>query len=355
MFDFDYYSPTKVVFGKESLTKVAEKIKQFNGHRVLVHYGNFAKKSGLVDRITAELKKANIQFIELGGVVSNPHLSKVYEGIDLARRNKIDFILAIGGGSVIDSSKTIAYGLANPENDVWDFFIKKAQAKACYPVGVVLTIAASGSETSNGCVITNEKNKEKRSYDTDLARPKFAIMDPELTMTLPDYQTEAGAVDMMMHTMERYFTQGGNMEITDAIAESVMRVIKKNAIILHTDPQNYDARAELMWSASVSHNGLTQLGTDGGDWSTHRLEHELSGMFNVTHGAGLAAIWPSWARYVYQDNLPRFVKFVKNVLKVRAEGNDREIALAGIHQMEEFYHTIGMPINIKELGVSANK
>lgn len=202
-----------------------------------------------------------------------------------------------------------------------------------------------------GAVITNEKNEEKRAYDDDLARPKFAIMNPELTLNLPDFQTECGAIDIMMHTMERYFTNGGNMELTDAIAEGLLRTVKENALLLHHDPQNYDARAEVIWAGSLSHNNLTGCGNDGGDFATHMLEHEVSGMFNVTHGAGLTAIWPSWARYVYKDVLTRFVKFAKNVMKIQEQGTDEEIALAGIDKMVEFYHSIGMPTNFAELGI----
>lgn len=288
--------------------------------------------------------------MELGGVVPNPLLSKVYEGIELCRAEGVDFILAVGGGSSIDSSKAIAYGLAN-EGDVWDLYEHTKTAAACKPVGVVLTIAAAGSETSNGSVITNEKNGEKRAYDDDLARPKFAVMNPEFTMTLPDYQTESGCTDMMMHTMERYFTNGGNMEITDSIAEGLLRTIKENAVILHHDPENYEARAEVMWAGSLAHNGLTGCGNDGGDFSSHMLEHEMGGMFNVTHGAGLAAIWGSWARYVYRNCLHRFVRYAVNVMDVEHTGNDEETALKGIEAMEEFYHSIGMPTNMGELGI----
>lgn len=288
----------------------------------------------------------------LGGVVPNPRLSKVYEGIAQGQRMHADFILAIGGGSVIDTAKAIAYGLAEPEEDVWTLFEHTRTAKKCLPVGSVLTIAAAGSETSNGAVITNEKSKEKRAYDDDLARPKFTVMNPELTLGLSDYQTESGCTDIMMHTMERYFTNGGNMEITDAIAEGLLRTVIKNAKILHTQPQNYDARAEIMWAGSLSHNNLTGCGNNGGDFASHQLEHELGGMFDVTHGAGLAAIWPSWARYVYKDALPRFVRFAVNVMGVPPADSDEQTALRGIGAMEEFYHEIDMPINLKELGIA---
>lgn len=355
MFGFEYYSPTRVIFGKSTEEKVGALIKEYGGNTVLLHYGGqSAVRSGLIDRIKSSLDDEGIAHVELGGVVPNPHLDKVREGVALATEAKVDFILAVGGGSVIDSSKAIAYALAEPDKDVWELFEHTRTATSCYPVASVLTIAAVGSETSNGCVITNEKTGEKRAYDDDLARPKFAIMNPELTMTLSDYQTESGCTDIMMHTMERYFTQGGNMELTDEIAEGLLRTVMKYAEILHTEPDNYEARAEVMWAGSLAHNDLTGCGNDGGDFSSHVLEHELGGMFDVTHGAGLAAIWPSWARYVYKDALPRFVRYAEKVMEVmRSEGmTDEEVALEGIRRMEDFYHRIGMPINMSELGVS---
>ena len=264
-------------------------------------------------------------------------------------------MLAIGGGSVIDSAKAIAYGLAEPDKDVWELNECTRTAKKCLPVASILTISAAGCETSKGSVITNEKTHAKRAYDDNLARPKFAIMNPELTKTLSDYQTELGCVDIMMHTMERYFTNGGNIGITDSLAEGLLRTVMKNAQILHKEPQNYEAKAEVMWAGSIAHNDLTGCGNDGGDFMSHKLEHELGGIFDVTHGAGLAAIWPSWARYVYRDCLPRFVQFAKNVMGVTGDESEEEIAIQGIETMENFYHSIGMPINFHELGIHPNK
>ena len=352
MFNFTYYTPTEVVFGKETEKETGRMVKKYGGSKVLIHYGgSSAKRSGLLDRIKASLEEAGIGYCELGGVVPNPHLELVYEGIELCKKEGVDFLLAVGGGSVIDSSKAIAYALAEPDKDVWELYEHTRTAKACLPVASVLTIAAAGSEMSNSCVITKAADNSKRAYDDDLSRPKFAIMNPELTMTLPDYQTQSGCVDIMMHTMERYFTQGGNMEITDCIAEGLLRTVMKNAQILHKDPTNYEARAEVMWSSSLAHNGLTGCGNDGGDFASHMLEHEMGGMFDVTHGAGLAAVWPSWARYVYKNDLDRFVKYARNVMCVTDEGTDEEIALKGIEAMEEFYHSINMPINMSELGI----
>ena len=352
MFGFEYYTPTKVIFGKDTERQVGDLIKSYHARKVLIHYGGkSAVRSGLIDRVKASLEEAGIAYVELGGVVPNPHLSKVREGIALGKQEGIDFILAVGGGSVIDSSKAISYGLAEPDKDVWELFEGERKAENFLPVASILTIAAAGSETSNSCVITNEQTGEKRAYDDDIARSKFAVMNPELTMTLPDYQTESGCTDIMMHTMERYFTQGGNMEITDQIAEGLLRTVMKYAEILHRDPQNYEARAEIMWAGSLAHNGLTGCGNDGGDFMSHMLEHELGGMFDVTHGAGLAAVWPSWARYVYKDCLPRFVQYAVNVMQIEPGNSDEETALKGIEAMEAFYHRIGMPVNLKELGI----
>ncbi len=354
MFNFEYYAPTKVVFGKGSEEKTASLIREFSGTRVLIHYGSSsAVKSGLIDKIKSLLDEAGIFHVELGGVVPNPRLEKVREGINLAKENSVDFILAVGGGSVIDSSKAIAYALAEPEYDIWDLYEHTRKANASFPIGCVLTISAAGSEMSSSSVITNEKTNQKRSFNSNLSRPKFAIMNPEFTKALPDYQTQSGCADIMMHTMERYFTTGGNMEITDSIAEGLLKTVMKNALILHHDPENYEARAEVMWAGSLAHNTLTGCGTDGGDFASHKLEHELGGLFDVTHGAGLTAVWPSWAKYVYKFNLPRFKKYAVDVMDVNPEGKtDEETALCGIEAMEEFYRKIGMPVNLKELGIN---
>ena len=350
--DFTFQTPTKIVFGRGASDKIGDLLKEQGSKKTLVVYGGGSViRSGLLDKVLSHMEQAGIGHARIGGVVPNPHLDKVYEGIDLARKEGADFILAVGGGSVIDTAKAIAYGLAN-EGDVWDFYEHTRTAKACFPVGSILTIAAAGSETSNGSVITNEKTGSKRAFDTEFGRPRFAVMDPELTMTLPDYQTQCGAADIMMHTMERYFTCIDTMEITDSIAEGLMRVVMKNAQILHESPTDYDARAELMWSGSLSHNGLTGIGTDGGDWSCHQLEHEVGGMFDVAHGAGLAALWGSWARYVWKSAPHRFVSFAVNVHGIAPGKDDEETIMKGIEAQEAFYRSIGMPTSFKELGIS---
>ncbi len=351
---FNYYTPTKVVFGVGTEKQAAGLIREFGGTKVLIHYGGGSVvRSGLLGRVTDLLSEAGIPFITLGGAVPNPRLGLVYEGIELCKKENVDFILGVGGGSAVDSAKAIGYGVAN-EGDVWDFYDYKRKAKGCLPLGVIMTIAATGSEMSDSSVITKEEGLVKRGYSSDYGRPRFAIMDPALTVTLPDYQTACGCADIMMHTMERYFTNGGNMELTDAIAEGLLRTVMVNAEKLVKDPKDIDARAEVMWAGSLSHNGLTGCGNDGGDWMTHKLEHELGGLYDVAHGAGLTAVWGSWARYVYRDCLPRFRRFAVNVMGIAPEGTDEEIALKGIEATEDFFRRIHMPVDLRELGVSAS-
>ena len=351
MVNFEYFTPTKVVFGKNAEEKTGELVKAQGCKKVLVHYGGqSAKKSGLLDRICASLEKEGISYVTLGGVVPNPHLSKVHEGIEVCKKEGVDFILGVGGGSVIDSGKAIGYGVAN-EGEVWDFYAKTRIPEACLPIGAVLTIAAAGSEMSDSSVITNEDGWLKRGCNNNLCRCRFAIMNPELTYTLPPYQTASGCVDIMMHTMERYFTREENTALTDGIGEALLRTVMESAQTLARDPENYNARAQVMWASSLSHNGLTGCGTIG-DWSCHQLEHELGGMFDVAHGAGLAAVWGSWARYVYKEKPERFAQFAVNVMGVTNDFSDPEkTALEGIRKMEEFYRSIHMPTNIRELGV----
>ena len=349
MKDFNYYAPTEVVFGEKSEEQVARLVKKYGGTKVLVHYGGqSAIRSGLLVKIIGLLQEAGIDFVKLGGVVPNPRLSLAQKGIELCRREGVDFILAVGGGSVIDSSKCIAYGVPY-EGNVWDFYQGKAKATAMLPLAAVLTIPAAGSEMSESSVITNEDGDVKLGYSNNLSRPKFAIMNPCRTFTLPPYQTAAGVTDMMMHTMERYFTKDDDMDLTTDLAEALLRSMKNAVFAVLKNPEDYRNRAQIMWGGSLMHNGLTGCGVSD-DWATHQLEHELSGMFDVTHGAGLAAIWPSWARYVMHENVSRFVRFAVNVMDVPNDFTDPEgTALKGIEAMERFYHAIGMPINIKEL------
>ena len=353
MRSFEYFAPTKVIFGKDSHLQIGDILKKENCHKVLIHYGGkSAVASGLIDEVSGCLTDAGIDFVTLGGVVPNPRLSKVREGIELCKKENVDFILAVGGGSVIDSAKANGYGVANPWTDVWNFYLKTEVPTACLPIGVIPTIAASGSEMSNSSVITNEDGWLKRgAAKCDLCRPKFALMNPKLTYSLPQYQTESGCVDILMHTMERYFVNIETMEITDSISESLMQTVIYNARILMREPDNYTARAEIMWAGSLSHNGLTGCGTGGGDWACHQLEHELGGLYDVTHGAGLAAIWGSWARYVYDVNPERFAQFATNVFDIPCGLDFEKTALAGIEAMEDFFRSIKMPVSLHELGL----
>ena len=351
MENFQYYTPTKIIFGRGAEVQTGQLAAEQGCKKVLVHYGGGSVvRSGLLERIYRSLDAVGISYVSLGGVVPNPRLSLVYEGIRLARKEQVDFILAVGGGSVIDSAKAIGYGVAN-EGDVWDFYEKRRTAKACLPIGVVLTIAAAGSEMSDSSVITKEEGWLKRGYSSNYARARFAVMNPELTMTLPKYQTASGCVDIMMHTMERYFNHSENMEMTDGISEHLIRTVMKNAKILMNEPDNYQARAEVMWAGSLSHNGLTGCGTGGGDWASHQLEHELGGMFDVAHGAGLAAVWGSWARYVMDAEPERFAKFAVNVMGVEPEAEKLKTAQKGIEAMEDFYHALDMPVCIGDMGI----
>ena len=347
--DFNYYAPTRVVFGRDSEKQLAQLIRQYGGTRVLVHYGGgSARRSGLLDRAFNTLREAGISFVELGGVVPNPLLSKVNAGIELCRREQVDFILAVGGGSVIDSAKVIGYSVGY-DGDVWDFWAGKATPQACLPIGVILTIPAAGSEMSNSCVITRDEGLLKRGINSDLCRCRFCIMNPELTYTLPPYQTAAGATDIMMHTMERYFSKYEDMTLTDAIAEALLRTVKDCVFEVLANPEDYRHRAQIMWAGSLAHNDLTECGLEK-DFATHRLEHELSAVYGVTHGAGLAALWGSWARYVMPKHVSRFVQFAVNVMGVANDfAHPEATALKGIEAIECFYRAIGMPTSIGEL------
>ena len=345
--DFNFYAPTRVVFGRDSEKEIGKLTVAAGGHKVLLHYGGgSAERSGLLTVVREQLRQAGVGYCELGGVVPNPLLSKVREGIELCRREGVDFILAVGGGSVIDSAKAIGYGVPY-DGDVWDFWDGRAVPVACLPIGVVLTIPAAGSEMSSSCVITKDEGLLKRGVNSD--RCRFAVMNPERTFTLPPYQTAAGATDIMMHTMERYFSKYEDMTITDAISEALLRTVKDAARAVMHSPTDYRLRAQIMWAGSLAHNDLTECGTEK-DFATHRLEHELSALFGVTHGAGLAALWPAWARYVAPRHLSRFVQFAVNVMGVTNDfAHPEETAERGIRAMEEFYREIGMPTTIPEL------
>ena len=354
MNDFLYYAPTRVVFGRGREKETGEQVKSFGGRKALVCYGGgSARRSGLLDRVLRSLDAAGVGHVELGGVVPNPRLSLVREGAALCRREGVDFLLAVGGGSVIDTCKAIGYALRY-DGDVWDFFEKKAVPADCAPIGCVLTIAAAGSEMSDSCVITNEDGWKKRGVSSDFARPRFAVLNPELTETLPPYQTASGCADIICHTMERYFSGPEDCEPTDSMAEGLLRAVMDAARRLVEDPADYDARGAVMWASSLSHNNLTGCGRGSGgrvgDWACHQLEHELSGMYDVTHGAGLAALWGAWSRYVMPAAPGRFARFARNVMGV-GEAEEKKAALAGIAAYEDFLRSIHMPVTLRELGL----
>ncbi len=353
MNDFIYYAPTKVYFGKDKEKDVGGIIKKFGYKTVMLQYGNGSiKKSGLYDVVMKSLYDNGIKVIEMGGVEPNPKLSFVNEAIKVARDNNVEMILAVGGGSVIDSSKYTAAGVYY-EGDVWDFPTKKSQSKKSLPVGCILTIAAAGSEMSSSAVISNTELNMKRGFNSDGNRCCFAICNPRLTYTVSPYQTACGIVDIMSHTMERYFTVCDDTELTDRIAEGILKSVINSGKSVMDNPCDYEARATLMWASSLSHNGLTGCGRDD-FMPVHQLEHALSGEFdNVAHGAGLAVLFPAWMRYVYRYNIPRFAQFARRVWDVTEE-NDDGAALCGIEKMEEFFKFIGMPLKLREFDVSEN-
>ena len=351
MLNFNYYSPTEFVFGRGAEERAGEMIRKRGGTKVLVHFGGgSAIRSGLMDRVTASLDAAGLPYITLGGVQPNPRSSLVYRGIELARAEGVDFILAVGGGSVIDSSKAIALGVPY-EGDFWDFFCGKAKPEKALGVGVVLTLAAAGSEGSKSCVITQEDGGFKRGCGNELNRPKFALMNPEVTYTLPAYQTACGATDMMAHVLERYFTNEKGVDLTDRLCEAVLSAVIKAAPVAIAEPDNYEARAQLMWASTLAHNDSCGLGREG-DWASHQIEHELSARYDVAHGAGLAVVFPAWMRYQLDHDPMRFAQ-----LAVRVWGCDMDFehpektGLEGIERYEQFLKSIGMPTRLGELHV----
>lgn len=353
MQNFVYHTPTKVYFGKDEELNVGKITAGFAPKKVLIHYGSqSAKRSGLLDRVKKSLDDENIKYVELGGVKPNPELSLVKKGIELCLAEGVDLVLAVGGGSVMDSAKDIANGAANPETDVWDFSLKRSVPEKTLRKGAVLTLSAAGSEMSDSCVITNAETGEKIGYSCACNRMDFAIENPELTYTVSPYQTACGAVDIAMHTIERYFCTGEDTYLTDAVAEAIIKSTIKAGNDCLADPNNYEARANMMWASSLSHNGLTQCGRSYA-LTVHQFEHEVSGMYpEVAHGAGLAALWCSWARYVYNANISRWTQYAANVwnLDVDYEHPERTVE-AAIDMQENYYKSIGMPTNLRVLGV----
>ncbi len=350
MENFTFQNTTKIIFGKDTEKEVGEHTAKY-GYKVLLHYGGGSiKKYGTYDKVVKSLEKAGVDYVELGGVEPNPKLSLVKEGIELAREEKVDFILAVGGGSVIDSAKAISVGYFY-DGDVWDFFTGKAEINEALPIGVVLTIPAAGSESSGAAVVTKMDGMYKRDIASDLIRPQFAIMNPEITFTLPDYQTACGAADIMAHIMERYFTNTENVELTDRLSESALKTIIKNVPEVLENNENYAARAEIMWTGTIAHNNLLGTGREE-DWSSHGIEHELSGIYDVAHGAGLAVVFPAWMNYVYQHDLERFAQFAVRVWDVDPDFKDLEwTARQGIKRTKEFFSSVGLPVTLEGLEI----
>ena len=354
MQNFQFQNQTKVIFGKDTESTIGKELKPF-ADRILLHYGGGSiKKSGLYDRVVNSLNEAGVEFVELDGVMPNPRISLARKGIELCREHDLKFILAIGGGSVIDSAKAIASGVGY-EGDVWDLFMEGARPKYHLPLATVLTIPAAGSETSPSCVLTNEVNNLKRPYWHPDLRPVFSILNPELTFTLPDYQTACGIADMFAHVIERYFTNEKNVNVTDHLCEATMKAIVENGSKLMRNPDSYELRAEVMLAGMVAHNDSLEMGRIG-DWSSHDLEHELSGFYDIAHGAGLAIIIPAWMKYVYKHDVARFARFGSRVfnLEVNTE-NLAETALRSIAEVERFFEDIGFATRMSEAGLPVDE
>ncbi|MCF2555063.1 iron-containing alcohol dehydrogenase [Faecalicatena contorta] len=350
MQSFVQFTPTEIVFGRDTQKEAGRLVKKYGASKVLLVYGGGSViRSGLLDTVKESLRAEEISFIEISGVKPNPRLSLAREGVKKAVDFGAELILAVGGGSVIDTAKAVAVGAANSEVDIWDVWMGKASVCKAKPVGAILTISAAGSEMSDSTVLTNEETGKKAGYNSDIVRPKFAILNPELTFTLPKYQVACGVVDIMMHTLERYFTPVSGNQLTDEIAESVLRTVTRNGLVAYENPQDYDAMSEIMWCGSLSHNGLTGLGRPK-DFVCHKLGHEIGGMFDEAHGATLSAVWGSWARYVYHLDIARFVRYGKQVWNIEIE-DEEEAALAAIERTEEFFRALDMPVSIGELSI----
>jgi len=350
MDNFIFQNPTKIIFGKGAENGVGKEISNYSKKILLLYGGGSIKKTGLYDKVITSLSGEEIEYIELSGVKPNPRLSLVQEGIKICRENNINFILAIGGGSVIDSAKAIAFGVPY-EGNVWDLFLGKAVVAKALPLGTILTIPAAGSESSTGCVITNEEGGYKRAVNSELIYPRFSILNPELAFTLPKYQVACGVTDILAHLMERYFTNSKNVELMDRLIESTMKTVINNIPIILEQNDNYEAWSEVMWSGTIAHNNLLNTGRVG-DWASHDIEHELSGIYDVAHGAGLAVVFPAWMKYVYKQDVKRFAQFAVRVWNVENDFWSAErTALEGIKKLQNFLKSIEMPSNLTELGI----
>jgi len=353
MNNFRFWSPTEFVFGKNTVKNTAQLVKKYGGTKVLIHYGGqSAIKSGLLAEVENSLQNELIDYVKFGGAQPNPVDTLVYEGIELCRKENVNFILAVGGGSVIDSAKAIAAGVPYA-GDFWNFFEGTVAVNRALPVATVLTIPAAGSEGSPNTVITKTEGMLKRGMGSPYLRPVFSIMDPVLTFTLPANQTAYGIADMIAHVMERYFTHTKGVEVTDRLCEAVLLSVIKEAPIVMQEPENYEARANIMWAGTIAHNGICGVGREE-DWATHRLEHELSALYGVAHGAGLAVMFPAWMQYVYTSGIDRFVQFATRVWGIENTGDKKDVALKGIKALKDFFSSIGLPVNFEELGAKAS-
>ncbi len=352
MLNFEFCSPTQFYFGKNAEEKAGQAAQKFGASRVLIHYGSqSAKKSGLIDRVKASLEAEGIESVELGGVVPNPRLELVYQGIELARKEKIDLLLAVGGGSVIDSAKAIGLGVPY-EGDVWDFFTGKAVPKSMVPLGSVLTIPAAGSEGSLSVVISSDGGRSKLGLNHPVLRPAFAIMNPELTMTLPPYQTACGVSDMMAHIIERYLSNTEEVELTDRLCEGALKAIIHEAPRVMEDPNHYGARANLMWAGTLAHSDIMGVGRQQ-DWASHRMGHQLSAYFDAAHGASLAVMLPAFMRYTLPYGIKRYAQFAVRIFDCDYDfANPERTALQAVERLTAFYRSIGLPTTLGELGVS---
>ena len=348
MLNFNFYSPTYFAFGKGKELDCGTLVKRFGGSKVLLHYGGGSiKRNGVYDNVVKSLKEADIEFVELGGVQPNPRSGLVYEGIELCRKENVDFILAVGGGSTIDSAKAIAAGVPY-EGDFWDYYAQDKTVDVALPVGTVLTIAAAGSEGSGDSVITHEESNLKWSTTGDAIRPKFSVLNPEFTMTLPAYQTACGICDIMVHVCERYFTNTPDVTTTDYLCEAILQAMIEEGRKVIANPLDYEARANVMWAGMVAHNNIVGVGREQ-DWASHVIEHELSAMYDCAHGAGLAVVMPSWMKYVYKQDIDRFARFAKNVWHIE-EATKEESALKAIEATKNFFAEIGLPVTMDALG-----
>ncbi|MBO5248837.1 MAG: iron-containing alcohol dehydrogenase [Clostridia bacterium] len=350
MLNFEFCSPTRFLFGRNAEEKTGEMIKKYGGTKVLIHYGGGSViRSGLLERVKGSLEKEGIPSVELGGVQPNPRSGLVYQGIDLCRREGVDFVLAVGGGSVIDSAKAIATGVL-AEGDFWEYWEKKTPVRNALPIGTVLTLPAAGSEASPNSVITNEKTLIKRGTAGDALRPRFSVLNPELTYTLPAWQTASGASDIIAHILERYFTNTQEVEVTDRLCEALLLTMIKQTPRVIADPKCYEARANIMWTGTLAHNNVVGVGREQ-DWATHAIEHELSALYDVTHGAGLAVLFPAWMEKALIHDPKRFATMATRIFGIPNDGDDLRTGRKGIQAWREFFKSIGMPENLRSLGV----